>query len=615
MCGIAGIVRFDGAPVREETLAAMTACLAHRGPDGWGTKIAGSMGLGHRRLAIIDPEGGHQPLCNEDGSIWITFNGEIYNYRELRRELEKCGHRFRTNADTETIVHAYEQWGQSCVERFRGMFAFALADFRNGELFLARDHLGIKPLYYLFGPHFFAFSSELQALQLLPDTALTLDLQAIDQFLTLQYIPAPKTVFQEIRKLPPAHRMILALDGSAVGPEEYWRLEFHPDPHRSETEWVEALEEVLKDSVRAHLVSDVPFGAFLSGGVDSSVIVAYMSQLLDRPVKTFTIGFSEEEFSELAYAERASNRWETEHFFEVVKPDALCILPELVRHYGEPFGDNSALPSFYLSRLARKHVPMVLSGDGGDEAFGGYDTYMSWLKWLTHSESPRWKNWLRPLAERLAPGRYPRNEPTLQNWLRFIQYLGDPQRSLLWRPEYRSLSAGDLDVFQMEFDRTDGYPPVSKVRYTDIKTYLPNNILNKVDVASMMHGLEVRTPIVDVRVMKFAATLPETLCVSRRNGHFSGKPLLKKALMRYYPEKDLERPKMGFAAPIQRWFGSAGALRETVQDRLLAANSPLGELFVRQEIAQIVERDWSGPVWLLLILDEWLRQNRARVAW
>ena len=615
MCGIAGILRFDDAPLREEVLEAMTASLAHRGPDGCGTKIHENVGLGHRRLAIIDPEGGRQPLSNEDGSVWITFNGEIYNFRELRRELETAGHRFRTNSDTETIVHAWEQWGPACVERFRGMFAFALADMRQGKLFLARDPLGIKPLYYIDEPCCFAFASELEAFRHLPDCPLTLDLQALDEYLWLQYIPAPRSVYREIRKLPPACRMTLAWDGSGTGPEEYWRLEFRPDHGRKEQEWVEALEEVLRDSVRAHLVSDVPFGAFLSGGVDSSAIVAYMSQLLGSPVRTFTIGFPEEEFSELAYARQASARWETEHFSEIVEPDAIGILPELVRHYGEPFGDNSALPTFYLSRLARAHVPMVLSGDGGDEVFGGYDTYMRWMAWLTHSESPAWKNRLRPLAERLLPRRYPRNEPTLENWLKFIHYLDRPQRLSLWRPEYRSVAAGGLEVFRKEFGRTGGYPPFSKVRYTDIKTYLPNDILTKVDVASMMHGLEVRTPIVDVRVMEFAATVPETMCIGRVNSHFSGKRLLKKVLAKYYPGDFLERPKMGFATPIRRWLGPAGALRAAVEERLVGADSPLEDLFVKEEIESIVERNWSGPVWLLLVLDEWLRQNRTRVAW
>ena len=572
------------------------------------------MGLGHRRLAIIDPEGGRQPLSNEDGSVWITFNGEIYNYRELRGELEQYGHRFRTNSDTETIVHAWEQWGESCVDDSGGC---SLSPSRTIEKsrFFSPGTTGHQAALLSPRARLLAFASELQAFRHLCGGALTLDLKALDEYLWLQYIPAPRTAFREIQKLPPASRMTLALDGKTTGPEEYSRLEFRPDNGRSEKEWVEALEEVLRDSVRAHLVSDVPFGAFLSGGVDSSAIVAYMSQLLDRPVKTFTIGFPEEEFSELAYAQQASKRWETEHFSEVVEPDAVGVLPALVRHYGEPFGDNSALPTFYLSRLARQHVPMVLSGDGGDEVFGGYDSYMRWMKWLTHSESASWKNMLRPLAERLMPRHCPRNEPTLENWLKFIHYLDGPQRSSLWRPEHRSAAAGDLEVFRKEFGRTGGYPPFSKVRYTDIKTYLPNDILTKVDVASMMHGLEVRTPIVDVRVMEFAATVPESMCIGRFNGHFSGKQLLKKVLAQYYPGDFLERPKMGFATPIRNWFGPAGALRTAVRDRLLGADSPLGDLFVMEEVERVVERNWSGPVWLLLVLDEWIRQNRARVAW
>ena len=319
----------------------------------------------HARLSIIDLETGKQPICNEDGTVWITYNGEIYNYRELRLQLEGKGHQFHTKSDTEVIVHSYEEWGDQCVERFRGMFAFGIADLKQQRVFLARDQLGIKPLYYLRTASCFAFASEIQALRCIPHLDLSIDIQGLDQYLWLQYIPAPKTIFKEISKLPPAHYLTVTFDGDCSRAEEYWRIRFSPVRRRSEGEWLEMIEEVVRDSVKTHLVSDVPFGAFLSGGVDSSAVVAYMSRTMTEPVKTFSIGFEEDEFSEIDYAEVVAKKWGTEHHVEIVKPDALEVLPRLVKHYGEPFGDSSALPTYYVCQMARKHVPMVLSpGDG-----------------------------------------------------------------------------------------------------------------------------------------------------------------------------------------------------------------------------------------------------------
>lgn len=612
MCGIVGILQTDGAPVPRSVLAVMTDSLAHRGPDGSGIEIRGQVGLGHRRLAIIDLEGGAQPLSNEDGQVWITFNGEIYNYRELRGELQARGHQFRTQSDTETVVHAYEEWGERCVERLRGMFAFGLMDWRQARLFLARDHLGIKPLYFVQTPQCFAFASELQALRLLPNLRPDLDLQAIDQYLWLQYIPAPRTAFRQIQKLLPAHHLSVTLDGQVSGPEEYWRLKFRPDHRRSRAEWLEALDEVLRDSVRAHLVADVPFGAFLSGGVDSSAVVAYMAHMLDQPVCTFSIGFEEEDFDELPYAGQAAERWGTAHHVEIVRPNALEILPELVHHYGEPFGDRSALPTYYVCQMARRHVPMVLSGDGGDEAFAGYDSYRAWLRWLAYDGIPPWKLSLYPLARTLMPWRYPPRRPTLGGWLNFVDHIPFSERRSLWRPEYHLPHAAPPGMFEREFARTAGYPPCSMVQYLDLKTYLPYAILTKVDVASMMHGLEVRTPIVDVRVVEFAATIPEAFSIARNGaGQWEGKLLLRQAMQRYYPAESLCRPKMGFSIPIQRWFGPDGAWREKIKERLTGPSSTLLEFFEPTAIGQSLAKNHSSSLWLLLFLEEWLRQNRA----
>ena len=550
-------------------------------------------------------------MANEDGTVWITFNGEIYNFRELRHDLELGGHAFRTRSDTEVVIHGYEEWGDRCVERFRGMFAFGVVDLKKRRLFLARDHLGIKPLYYLRTPSCFAFASEILALRRLPNIEFEINIQSVDQYLGLQYIPAPGTIFRNVFKLPPAHRMSVTFENDISGPEEYWRVRFLPDPTRSEKEWLEALEEVLIDSVRAHLVSDVPFGAFLSGGVDSSLVVAYMSQILNQPVKTFTIGFEEEEFSELKYAELAANRWRTDHHVEIVKPNALEVLPKIVKHYGEPFGDSSALPTYYVCRMARQVVPMVLSGDGGDEGFAGYHSYRTWMDKRAASPLAVLKRLMYPLAHVVLPNEYPLQDSELHEWLNCIGYVPIRLRSQLWRPEYRAVASLPSSVFEKEFWRAKEYGRVSKVQYMDLKTYLPFDILTKVDIASMMHGLEVRTPFVDIRVFEFAATIPESLNVNKdQEGKWEGKLLLRKLMAKYYLSEVLHRPKMGFGVPIQRWFAPGGVLREYLGDRLMGDHSLLSELFEPAVIKSFLERNLSYELWLLLFLEEWLQQNR-----
>ena len=614
MCGIAGVIRFD-APVDCNELAALTGSMAHRGPDGEGIETWGNVGLGHRRLSIIDVESGRQPMSNEDDSVWISFNGEIYNYAALRGELEDRGHVFRSRSDTEVIVHAYEEWGDDCVSRFRGMFAFGIVDLRRRRLFLARDHLGIKPLVYYRDKGCFAFASELQALRHLNDSRFDLDLEAVDQYLHLQYIPAPRTVFRQTAKLPPASRMAVSFDGLVEGPEEYWRVAFTPDERKCEAEWLEELEAVLLDSVAAHLVSDVPFGAFLSGGIDSSLIVACMARLMDRPVRTFTIGFEEDAFSELGYAEQAAKLWGTEHHVEIVRPDALGILPDLVSKYGEPFGDSSAIPTYYVCRLARRHVPMVLSGDGGDELFAGYDSYRQWHDALTVPR-PFWKRGLYPQAARFFPFRFPPRTwgtASLEAWLNLVGYIPAGVRQRLWRPEYQGAFSGRLELFEREFEKTAGYSQIAKVQYLDMKSYLPNDILAKVDGASMINSIEARTPLVDRQVVEFAATMPERFTFgSGEAGGGKGKLILKKLLERWYPAEYVRRPKMGFMVPIQEWFAKSGVLRGELEDRLLGRETEIGEYFRPDVVGRILDGKVKGQVWLLLVLEEWLRQFRAR---
>ena len=614
MCGIAGILRFDGAPVETGWIEAMTAALRHRGPDGEGVWRQGPLALGHTRLAIIDPAGGQQPMANEDGMVLVTYNGEIYNFKDLRRELEQTGHRFRTASDTEVVLHAYEQWDVSCVERFRGMFAFCVADLRQRRLFLARDHLGMKPLYYCASRNMFAFASELAALRLVPGLHFTVSGSAMDHYLWLQYIPAPHTIYEEARKLPPAARLTVSFDGKISGPEIYWRLEFVPDERPTWQEWQEALGEVVKESVRAHLVADVPFGAFLSGGIDSTLVVSFMTEILDRPVKTFTIGFEDAEYDERPFAALAASQLGTEHHTEVVCPNALALLPELVRHYGEPFGDSSAIPTYYVSRLAREHVPMVLSGDGGDEAFAGYAAYADWLRWLDGPGNlPRWKSALLPLARAFFPRRFSRTrQPSLENWLWFVGYLRPADRARLWRPEYRKLLAETCAALEAIFNAAGTIGTCSRAQSWDYRMYLPNDILTKVDIASMMHGLEVRIPLVDVQVVEFAAKIPERLKIERDgNGGWRGKLPLKQFLSQRFPPEFVNRRKQGFAVPLDRWLKTGEGNGNGIRERLLAKDSPLQEYFDPAGLAAVVDQGWPHVLWLLLFLDEWLRQHKA----
>lgn len=624
MCGITGITRLpvDSANGLEPVLETMVSSLTHRGPDGQGIQWIEGVGIGHRRLAIIDPIGGHQPFSNEDGLVWITYNGELYNFKEIRSNLIARGHQFRTNSDTEVIVHAYDEYGEHCVEYFRGMFAFCIVDLKQRLLFLACDQLGIKPLYYLAGDNLFAFASEIQTLRKIPGQSFTLDLSAVDQYLSLQYIPAPETIFKEVRKLPPAHRFIVTFDGVVHNPVAYWEFEFRPNYDRPETEWLDLLDERLRESVQAHLVSDVPFGAFLSGGMDSSAVIAYMTKILDKPVKTFTIGFDEPDFDETSYAQQASNYYHTDHYVEIVHPDALEILPDLVRHYGEPFGDISAIPTYYVSRLARRYVPMVLTGDGGDEAFAGYNSYKTWMAWLNYDEITTaqekmkvWKRPLYPFARWLFPSRYPtpsKRLPSLSNWLPFIEQYNAGTRQELWRKDYQHVVQNRHECLEAAFAKAQTYQPTSLAQFLDIKTYLPFDILTKVDIASMLHGLEARTPFVDIRVMELAATIPQEMNITCiKNNEWIGKRLFKKLLERYYPASFLDRPKMGFNVPFSIWFRKGTQNQDLLFERFFKNGSELEDFFEPSVIKNLLEKKGLSRLWLLMFLDEWLKQNQC----
>lgn len=620
MCGIAGIVRIDGGPAGGELLRAMTSALAHRGPDGDGFFCEGPVGLGHRRLAIIDLATGDQPMASDDGSSVIIFNGEIYNFRELRRELEGRGATFRTSSDTEVILRAYEAWGVECLPRLRGMFAFAVWDKAQRRLFLARDRVGIKPLVYAWDGRRLLFGSEIKAL--LEDAAVPreLDWEALRDFLTLHYIPSPRTIFRSIRKLPPASYLLLDL-GRAEPPEihRYWDLRFAPDSRPTEADWLDGLRWHLVDAVRSHLVSDVPIGAFLSGGVDSSTVVALMAQATEGRVRTFSIGFDDGDFDELAHAREVARRYDTQHFEYVVKANALEILPRLAWQFDEPFADSSALPTYYVSKITREHVTVALSGDGGDENFAGYTRYARAQR--LHEQLDTFPAVLaRPLlrlaARLLPPGARGQGyldmlgSPPVDRYFKLVAY----QRSETLRD---LMSAGAREhiepaVTPALFRRLAAEGPradyVSTLQYLDIHSYLPEDILTKVDRTSMAVSLEARVPLLDHVLMEYVATMPAGL--KFKDG--IGKVILKRAMAADLPSGILGRRKMGFGLPIASWFRRemTDYLRDVLDGRRTRQRGLVdpGAVATLLEEHQTGGRDRSSQIWAVLALEEWARR-------
>lgn len=624
MCGIAAILHTNGVPVDQDILVDVTRAMSHRGPDGEGYHVDGPIGLGHRRLAIIDLAGGKQPLSNEDGTIWITFNGEIYNYRDLRRMLTAQGHSFRTDTDTEAIVHAYEEWGANCVSRLRGMFAFAIWDGRKRELFLARDRFGIKPLIYWEEPGLFVVASELQALRHHPEFDENISLPAIDLYLHYQYIPAPHTIYENVRKLPPAHTLLIREDGAHGDPLRYWDFTFEPDTTLGEAAWIERLNAALQETVATHLVADVPFGAFLSGGIDSSMVVAYMSHALSTPVKTFTIAHHSPEYDERQWAQQAASLCDTEHHLETVNPDALKVLPELVRHFGEPFADSSAVATLAVARLARQHVKMALSGDGGDELFAGYHAYPAILREIEPKLSAfKWSK--RAIADGLRTcGLWPPRVSAADLKYERTAIFPPELRATLWQSQADDLLAATRAHFDRQFSTRRGEGLLGQLQRHDIANYIAYDNLPKVDAATMFHSLEVRVPFLDHVFLETARRVPPHLKLRTTPGNVgnksdvpvtTGKYLLKRTAERFFTPEFLHRPKRGFEIPVRDWFG--GPFAEELTERLTGRHSRVAALFHREALDAIV-RDarqdrpaaWRG--WALLVLEEWLSQHEQR---
>lgn len=628
MCGIAGFV--DGpsvaAPLAEEAAGAvlhrMCEVIRHRGPDDEGVWVTGGVALGMRRLSIIDLSTGHQPIFNEDRTVWTVFNGEIYNFRELRAELETCGHRFYTATDTEVIVHAYEEWGTDAIVRLRGMFGLAIWDSRSRTLLLARDRMGIKPLYYAEAGGRLAFGSEIKSLLAVPGMPRELDPEGLDHYLSFLYTPRDGSIFRGIHKLPPGH-LLTWRDGRAVT-SRYWTPPAEESFTGTEADAIERLHQVLSDAVKSHLVSDVPLGAFLSGGVDSSVVVGLMHQVSGQQVKTFSIGFDEPAFDELPYARRVARHFDTEHHEEIVRPDGVSILDELVAHFDEPFGDASAIPTWYVSQMARRHVTVVLSGDGGDELFGGYDRYLphpmvarfdrysprvlrrvAAIAAAALPHGVRGKNFLRHVS-RNEHGRY----------LDAIRFFSTEEKASLLTPGVRDrLGALDAEArLGQHFAPYAHLPWASQMMHFDADTYLPEDVLVKVDRMSMAHSIESRVPLLDNEVVAFAATLPAhfKLKDGRR------KHVLKEVAARLLPRDLVDRRKQGFGVPIGVWF--RGNLRELFADTLLSARSLSRGYFDPGFVRRIVDEHVSGRrdhtlrLWQLVVFERWHDQYLDRTS-
>lgn len=625
MCGIAGVYNF-GCQVSPDPAGLKKMCdvIRHRGPDDEGFFVSGTVGLGMRRLAIIDLATGDQPICNEDKTVQVVLNGEIYNFQELRRDLERM-HRFSTRSDTEVIVHLYEEYGEACVEKLRGMFAFALWDEKKGILFIARDRVGKKPLYYTLSNGALVFGSEIKSILSYTRHTPELDPESLDLYLTYQYVPSPRTIFRGIHSLPPAHTLICDRQGRIVT-KKYWDLDFSSKTTLSFADACVCTKDLLTEATRLRMISDVPLGAFLSGGHDSSIIVGLMSSLSKTPVKTFAVGFEEEEFSELHYARLVARHFNTDHREFILKANYVDLLPKIVWHYGQPFADSSALPSYLVSQETRKHVTVALNGDGGDESFGGYLRYKAMkaslyfslpfrllgssamsriAQWVPHTETTKGRNMFRYASRLLSALAEP---PEIRN-VYWFSFFTPAAKERLYTDHFKSLLQGNaIDYLKNIFMQAPAKDIMDRTFYTDIKAYLPECLLVKMDIASMANSLEARSPFLDHKVMEFSASLPSQW---KLHG-LTTKYILKKTFDSLLPKEITRRGKMGFGIPVGRWF--RGEWKEQFRDIVLSP-AALSRGYFKKEALETMynehisgRRDHGYRMWSLLVLEHWHRQ-------
>jgi asparagine synthase (glutamine-hydrolysing) len=623
MCGITGFISKEKnlpRAEREILLDKMCGIITHRGPDEQGALVRERAALGMRRLSIIDVKSGQQPIYSEDGNLAIVFNGEIYNFKEVKKELETLGHRFKTNSDTETIVHAYEEFGSDCLEKLRGMFAFAIWNFREETLFIARDRVGKKPLFYSLTPAGnVVFGSELKTLLAHGEIEKTIDFGALDAYLTFGYVPEEFCIFENVRKLAPGHFLIFK--NGTVHTEKYWDFSYRQTTNiKTEAEYVELLRERIKDAVRVRLISEVPLGAFLSGGVDSSTIVAMMSEISATPVKTFSIGFNEDSFNELKYARIAAKHFQTEHHEFVVTPDLVETIDELVWHFDEPFADSSALPTYMVSKMAREFVTVVLSGDGGDELFAGYTRYVIDKKRSGLASLPKALRTgvLQRVSEKLPHGARGKNYlynvslDTIDRYIDSVSQFNAPRKKSLYSKDLQAKLNGGFGAAERGFkqfaESVATGNAIDNLLYLDSKTYLPGDILTKVDRMSMANSLEARAPLLDHNLIEFVVGIPPEL---KMKG-LETKYILKKAMEGIVPQEILYREKQGFGVPIGDWINSQ--LRERIHADLSDRRTLERGYFEKSYIQILLDehsknrRDHSHTLWLLWMLELWHRK-------
>ena len=623
MCGIAGIVHMDGRPVDTEVLDAMTDALAHRGPDGRGTYIDRSVGLGHRRLAIVDlSPAGAQPMQTPASEIVVTFNGEIYNFQEKRAELEAKGYVFRSRSDTEVLLALYEHYGTRCLEHLRGMFAFAIYDKKKQILFCARDRVGKKPFKYFFDGATFLFASELKALLTHPLCTRTIDREAVHHFLTMMYVPSPRTGFEGIHKLPAAHFLLLDLQKKTLRTERYWSLDYSQEDRKTEGEWQEQILSVLDESVKLRMIADVPVGAFLSGGIDSAAVVTLMARHSAEPVRTFSIGSASARHNELPDAERIALRTGSAHHPQVVTPDVVHLLPELVRAYEEPFADPSGIPTYLIAKFTSAQVKVALTGDGGDENFLGYVRYPI-LRFSRQWEKAKILHSLAGVCTRAWHAVHPttlsyrsrRFQSTMalpweQRYLQYLSFFTEEEKRNLYTSGFGS-GFWRTDEFYAGLThdaRTQARDPLHAAAAMDMQTYLADDLMPKVDLAAMHFGLECRAPFLDHHLLELTARIPGSLKLRGREGKY----ILKNALRGLLPAETLQRRKSGFRIPLDHWFRTD--LKDFLRDRLLRDTPLKWEIFDRRKMEYFLTRyfagniDYSDHLWALLCLDEWMAQ-------